>query len=74
VTHQVEAPAITNRSVNNLRNFEVQRTYWQGVLAAEAGKSLSFMALLVIPDLKLRDKGLFSSNVFNFVLLCLDTN
>lgn len=29
--------------------------------------TLSFMALLVIPDLKLSDKGLFSGNSFEFV-------
>ncbi len=29
--------------------------------------TLSFMALLVIPDLKLSDKGLFSGNAFEFV-------
>ena len=29
--------------------------------------TLSFMALLVIPDLKLSDKGLFSGNSFQFV-------
>ena len=29
--------------------------------------TLSFMALLVIPDLKLSDKGLFSGNSFTFV-------
>src|SRR5690606_30582137 len=28
--------------------------------------TLSFMALLVIPDLKLSDKGLFSGNSFSF--------
>ncbi|MCF6279783.1 MAG: adenine deaminase [Flavobacteriaceae bacterium] len=33
--------------------------------------SLSFMALLVIPDLKLSDKGLFSGNKFEFVDLQL---
>ena len=31
--------------------------------------TLSFMALLVIPDLKLSDKGLFSGNTFSFVNL-----
>lgn len=31
--------------------------------------TLSFMALLVIPDLKLSDKGLFSGNKFEFVTL-----
>jgi len=30
---------------------------------------LSFMALLVIPDLKLSDKGLFSGKDFRFVML-----
>ena len=29
--------------------------------------SLSFMALLVIPSLKLSDKGLFDGDLFNFV-------
>jgi adenine deaminase len=29
--------------------------------------SLSFMALLVIPNLKLSDKGLFSGDTFSFV-------
>ncbi len=34
--------------------------------------TLSFMALLVIPDLKLSDKGLFSGKSFEFVNLQLD--
>jgi adenine deaminase len=34
--------------------------------------TLSFMALLVIPDLKLSDKGLFSGNSFAFVDLEVD--
>lgn len=34
--------------------------------------TLSFMALLVIPDLKLSDKGLFSGNKFEFVDLFVD--
>lgn len=34
--------------------------------------TLSFMALLVIPDLKLSDKGLFSGNTFSFVDLEID--
>jgi adenine deaminase len=34
--------------------------------------TLSFMALLVIPDLKLSDKGLFSGNSFAFVDLKVD--
>jgi len=31
--------------------------------------TLSFMALLVIPSLKLSDKGLFDSNTFQFTSL-----
>lgn len=34
--------------------------------------TLSFMALLVIPSLKLSDKGLFDGGSFEFVPLCLD--
>ncbi|MDN3678619.1 adenine deaminase [Flavobacterium paronense] len=34
--------------------------------------TLSFMALLVIPDLKLSDKGLFSGNSFSFVDLKME--
>lgn len=34
--------------------------------------TLSFMALLVIPELKLSDKGLFSSKQFHFVPLWID--
>ncbi len=35
---------------------------------------LSFCALLVIPELKLSDKGLFNANTFNFVPLKKKTN
>ncbi|MFO5493321.1 MAG: adenine deaminase C-terminal domain-containing protein, partial [Cuspidothrix sp.] len=34
--------------------------------------TLSFMALLVIPDLKLSDRGLFSGQEFRFVSLWID--
>lgn len=34
--------------------------------------TLSFMALLVIPDLKLSDRGLFNSQEFQFVSLWID--
>jgi adenine deaminase len=34
--------------------------------------SLSFMALLVIPALKLSDKGLFDGNAFQFVDLFVE--
>lgn len=34
--------------------------------------TLSFMALLVIPELKLSDRGLFNSNTFGFVPLFVD--
>ncbi|MDR0970485.1 MAG: adenine deaminase [Lentimicrobiaceae bacterium] len=33
--------------------------------------TLAFMALLVIPELKLSDKGLFDGTTFNFVPLCV---
>lgn len=36
--------------------------------------TLSFMALLVIPQLKLSDRGLFDGNAFQFVDLFVDTN
>jgi adenine deaminase len=32
--------------------------------------TLSFMALLVIPELKLSDKGLFDGRAFHFVPVC----
>jgi adenine deaminase len=34
--------------------------------------TLSFMALLVIPELKLSDKGLFNGKIFNYVPLFKD--
>ncbi|MFO5492452.1 MAG: adenine deaminase C-terminal domain-containing protein, partial [Cuspidothrix sp.] len=34
--------------------------------------TLSFMALLVIPDLKLSDRGLFNGQEFQFVSLWID--
>jgi adenine deaminase len=34
--------------------------------------TLSFMALLVIPELKLSDKGLFDGKTFSFTSLFLD--
>jgi len=36
--------------------------------------TLSFMALLVIPELKLSDKGLFDGNRFAFCSLGVDAN
>ncbi len=35
--------------------------------------TLSFMALLVIPSLKLSDQGLFNGDQFSFVKLCVET-
>jgi adenine deaminase len=32
--------------------------------------TLSFMALLVIPELKLSDKGLFDGRAFQFIDVC----
>ncbi|MCC5936100.1 MAG: adenine deaminase [Lunatimonas sp.] len=43
-----------------------------GCTLASPYMTLSFMALLVIPDLKLSDKGLFDGNSFNFVPLYND--
>ncbi len=55
--------------------YEVAAAYTQIDAAAKAlgsnlkapFMSLSFMALLVIPQLKLSDKGLFDANIFEFV-------
>ncbi|WP_264542572.1 MULTISPECIES: adenine deaminase [Flavobacterium] len=55
--------------------WETGRLYQEiDVMAKDLGSNLkapfmtlSFMALLVIPDLKLSDKGLFSGNTFQFV-------
>ena len=55
--------------------WEAAKLYQEiDAMAKELGSSLkapfmtlSFMALLVIPDLKLSDKGLFSGNTFSFV-------
>lgn len=35
--------------------------------------TLSFMALLVIPEIKLSDKGLFDGRAFHFIPECIDT-
>ncbi len=55
--------------------FEVGKAYgWMDSLAKEMGSNLmapymtlSFMALLVIPDIKLSDKGLFDGEKFEFI-------
>ncbi len=36
--------------------------------------TLSFMALLVIPEIKLSDKGLFDGRTFNFIPNCIDNS
>lgn len=61
--------------MSNKDAFEVAKKYDQlDELAKSLGSSLnapymtlSFMALLVIPELKLSDKGLFDGNTFSFV-------
>ncbi|CAM3910219.1 MULTISPECIES: adenine deaminase [Flavobacterium] len=61
--------------MSNKDGWETGRLYQEiDALAKEFGSqlkapfmTLSFMALLVIPDLKLSDKGLFSGNSFSFV-------
>lgn len=59
--------------------FEVARSYerlsnWVkeelGSTLSEPYMTLSFMALLVIPELKLSDKGLFDANNFRFIPTC----
>ena len=61
--------------MSDQNGWEAGRLYQEiDAMAKELGSSLkapfmtlSFMALLVIPDLKLSDKGLFSGNSFSFV-------
>ena len=61
--------------MSDQNGWEVGRLYQEiDAMSKELGSSLkapfmtlSFMALLVIPDLKLSDKGLFSGNSFSFV-------
>ena len=61
--------------MSNKNAWETGKLYQEiDAMAKELGSplkapfmTLSFMALLVIPDLKLSDKGLFSGNTFSFV-------
>lgn len=61
--------------MSNEDAYEVARRYeWLDQKVHQLGSSLrapfmtlSFMALLVIPDLKLSDKGLFDGTTFNFI-------
>jgi adenine deaminase len=63
--------------MSNLDGYEIAEQYTRiDRKAKELGStlrapfmSLSFMALLVIPQLKLSDKGLFDGNIFEFVPL-----
>ncbi len=63
--------------MSNEDGFEVAQKYdFMDKKAKELGSglqapfmTLSFMALLVIPELKLSDKGLFDGNTFNFTTL-----
>ena len=63
--------------MSDQNGWEAGRLYQEiDAMAKELGSglkapfmTLSFMALLVIPDLKLSDKGLFSGNSFSFVNL-----
>lgn len=68
--------------MSNADGFEVAKAYnlldkkaksLGGNLAAPF-MTLSFMALLVIPELKLSDKGLFDGNSFSFTSLFEETN
>ena len=66
--------------MSDKNGWEVGKLYQEiDAMAKELGSNLkspfmtlSFMALLVIPDLKLSDKGLFSGNTFSFVDLDLE--
>jgi adenine deaminase len=61
--------------ISDKNGWETGKLYQEiDAMAKELGSNLkapfmtlSFMALLVIPDLKLSDKGLFSGNTFSFV-------
>ena len=44
-------------------------TYSMGSKLAAPFMTLAFMSLLVIPELKLSDKGLFDGNTFSFTSL-----
>ncbi len=74
VSHVLPLPVAGLMSNSNA--FEVAREYAQidAFSKSELGStlkapfmSLSFMALLVIPHLKLSDKGLFDGDTFSFV-------
>jgi adenine deaminase len=49
-----------------------RKAHEMGSLLRAPFMTLSFMALLVIPELKLSDKGLFDGNTFSFTSLFLD--
>jgi adenine deaminase len=63
--------------MSNQNGWETAKGYQEiDAMAKELGSqlnapfmTLSFMALLVIPDLKLSDLGLFSGSKFEFVAL-----
>ena len=68
--------------MTNVDGYEVAQSYIaldrmaksMGSLLASPYMTLSFMALLVIPSLKLSDKGLFDGQYFKFVALLDDNN
>ena len=74
--NQIKSLALPVAGIMSDKNgWETGKLYQEiDVMAKELGSNLkapfmtlSFMALLVIPDLKLSDKGLFSGNSFSFV-------
>ncbi|HEV7231348.1 MAG TPA: adenine deaminase C-terminal domain-containing protein, partial [Bacteroidia bacterium] len=73
--HQEVLPLPVAGIMSNLDGYEIAEQYTRiDQKAKELGStlrapfmSLSFMALLVIPQLKLSDKGLFDGNIFEFV-------
>ncbi|WP_241993604.1 adenine deaminase C-terminal domain-containing protein [Trichormus variabilis] len=66
--------------MNDADGYEVAKKYaeldnWAKRLGSTLSApfmTLSFMALLVMPDLKLSDRGLFSGEEFRFVSLWID--
>ncbi len=74
-SHQKVLPLPVAGIMSNKDGWETAKLYQEiDSMAKELGSdlkapfmTLSFMALLVIPDLKLSDKGLFSGHTFSFV-------
>ncbi len=79
--HEELLPLPVAGLMSNRDGYEVARRYeWLDKKVHELGSTLrapfmtlSFMALLVIPDLKLSDKGLFDGTTFSFCSLFVES-